>query len=194
MCTKKKNYQFVGKKWENVCLHFLMQMFSCKPKEWMREPERYRQGLSQPLRYIGWWMPLHAHRGGSLGSCHLSKSQAQTTAAYTSYQMDEEILLLLFQLWRSASSLQLLREVRARLQAEQGLGRKLVLSSFILFLTPSTDQNGVKSNVGPAPSPAAVWGEEPLSAFLCPGCEQRGTQPFSWYLNSDVDYREISCL
>ena len=50
-------------------------------------------------------MPFDAHHAGSLGSFRLSKSQAQTTAAHTSYLKDEGILLLLFQLWGTASFL-----------------------------------------------------------------------------------------
>lgn len=99
---RKDNYQFVRGKWENICLHFLMELFSCKPEEWMRAPKSCRQGLSQPVRDIGWWMSLDAHLAGSLGRSRLSKSQAQTTAAHTSYLKDEGLLVLLFQLWGNA--------------------------------------------------------------------------------------------
>lgn len=93
-CAQKpnSNYQFLGQKHKNVCLHFLMQISRCNPEEWVREAESCGQGLSQSVGCdIVWWMALGAHRAGSLGSS-IWESQPQTTAAHTSCLKDERIL------------------------------------------------------------------------------------------------------
>lgn len=116
---------------------------------------------------------LHdAYHAGSLDSSHLRKSQAQTTATH-----------VLFKAWGNTCCCfsfrevlhssghqvkQLLREVMARLSAEQGLERKVqceVASNFLLETSNKLKWCKIHS-VGPAPSPAAVSREKLLPCKL----------------------------